>query len=258
MPISSDWFLKNIGSATWWRSLALGQGVTDEGGVDVPIPGGDHQPIYALADGQLMGNGYFYHGGPYFSTQKTGASGNPPGWGVLTENVPGVGQVYYQHITLAPGIPFCQNGNCGGYVVHKGDLIGYSNCPNPCEVEVGINSTWGGIWGTNTNPSLWSSDPRGALTALARSGGVPVTGGTQTATTGASIGNPLDAVTQWLQSFFAPFATTFSWLTNPIRIIKLIIGIALVAVSLLMFLAPEGEKLGRTALRAGMQAAEVA
>src|SRR5262252_2963969 len=126
MPVASDspvgnlfaWFLDNVGSATRWRANS---GDPFEGGVDIPVPGGT--PIYALATGPLMGSGYFYHGGPYFTTQETGL-GSAPGYGVVTENVPGVGQVYYQHIDIAPGIPFCENGNCGNYVVQRGQLIG--------------------------------------------------------------------------------------------------------------------------------------
>lgn len=158
-----DWLLNQIGKANWGRWMP-GAPAALEGGVDVPEPAGT--PIYALGTGTLTGAGYFYHGGPYFSQQETGAGANP-GYGVVTEDVPGTGQVYYQHIDLAPGIPFCQSGNCQGYQVQAGQLLGYSRA-NPGEVEVGINSTWGGIWGTNQNPYLWQSDPRTALTALAR------------------------------------------------------------------------------------------
>lgn len=172
------WLLNNIGSATWWRSRALSQGVTDEGGVDVPLTAGT--PIYALATGPLRGAGYFYHGGPYFSTQEYGASANAPGYGVVSEqvNVPGLGleDLYYQHIDIAPGINLCQSGNCGGQVVQEGQLIGYSkNPPGEAEVGLGANTSWGGIWGAVSDPGQWVSDPRSALTNLASSGGGPVT-----------------------------------------------------------------------------------
>ena len=174
-----DWLLNQIGKANWGRWMP-GAPAALEGGVDVPEPAGT--PIYALGTGTLTGAGYFYHGGPYFSQQETGAGANP-GYGVVTENVPGVGQVYYQHIDLAPGIPFCQSGNCNGYQVQAGQLLGYSRA-NPGEVEVGINPTWGGIWGTNNNPALWQSDPRSSLVALAQQnagasqngGGNPISG----------------------------------------------------------------------------------
>jgi hypothetical protein len=184
-----DWLTQNIWNATWWRSKALGQGVSDEGGVDVPLP--NRTPIYALATGPLRGAGYFYHGGPYFSSQETGAGGSP-GYGVVSEqiNVPGLGleDLYYQHIDIAPGINFCQSGNCGGQIVQKGQLIGWSksqlavfgsgSATGPAEAEIGLgaNTKWGGIWGAPSDPGSWVSDPRQALVNVAGAGG-PVTAG---------------------------------------------------------------------------------
>lgn len=173
----ASWLTNNIGNATWWRSKALGQGVTDEGGVDVPLTGGT--PIYALATGPLRGAGYFYHGGPFFSSQEYGASSNAPGYGVVSQqvNVPGLGleDLYYQHIDIAPGINFCQSGNCGNQIVQAGQLIGYSkNPPGEAEVGLGANKSWGGIWGAVQDPGQWVNDPRQYLTNLAQQGGGPV------------------------------------------------------------------------------------
>lgn len=172
---AADWFLQNVGRASWWRALACqqcGGNCCLEGGVDVPLTAGT--PIYALGGGALTGAGTFTH------------SDGSPGYGVVTVNVPGVGQVYYQHIDIAPGIPDCKSGNCNGYQVQAGQLIGYSKNP-PGEAEIGINATWGGIWGTNTDPSQWVADPRGALTALASGNNVSPqlgTGNNQTCTQG--------------------------------------------------------------------------
>lgn len=138
----------------------------NEGGVDIPLPGGT--PIYALATGPLEGLGNFWHSQNLY----TPGSGNP-GYGVLTErvNVPGLGpsDVYYQHIDLAPGLQTCYAGNCGGQVVRQGQLIGYSRA-NVGEVEMGINANWGGVWGPSPHPGSWVTDPRGPLKALAGAG----------------------------------------------------------------------------------------
>lgn len=163
----ANWLLNNIGKARRWR-CNTGPGAGDplghdwEGGVDIPLPAGT--PIYALATGPLMGAGTFTMGAGGF------------GHGVVTQNVNGVGQVYYQHIDLAPGIPHCKSGSCGGYVVQEGQLLGHSTSAIG-EVEIGINATWGGIWGTNKNNALWVCDPRAALKALANGTSGGTTGG---------------------------------------------------------------------------------
>lgn len=166
---TTDWFTKNVGAATRWRSNS---GDPFEGGVDVPMPGGT--PIYALASGPLKGYGYFYHGGPYFTSQEYGAGSNP-GYGVVSEqvNVPGLGleDLYYQHIDLANNFQFCASGNCGNQMVKAGQLLGYSR-GNVGEVEVGLgaNTGWGGIWGNSSDPGQWIGDPRSAISAVAGAG----------------------------------------------------------------------------------------
>ena len=252
MPVGNalSWFINNVGNASWWRSKALAQGVTDEGGVDVYPGGGNGTPIYALGTGKLMGSGYFYHGGPYFSTQKTGASNNAPGFGVVTEDVPGVGQVYYQHITIAPSIPFCTSGNCSGYTVQRGQLIGYSNAPNPGIVEVGINAPWGGIWGTNSDPLKWFSDPRAALTKLAQTGGpvvasqgsAAVSGGS---TTSSSLPFGLDTIVASLQQSFTNFAEEAAVFI--IALILIILGIMLLMGKQISGFVEDSAKVGAVA-----------
>src|SRR5712691_3396225 len=104
----------------------------DEGGIDISLPKGT--PIMALCTGPLVG------AGPYW------------GGDVVTQqcNVPGIGKarVYYQHIFKDGHIPHCENGNCGGQIVQRGQVVGTSGngCNGGC-VETGINPPWGGIWG---------------------------------------------------------------------------------------------------------------
>lgn len=136
-----------------------------EGGVDLTSPGGT--PIYALADGVVVGAGNFWHSASLY----TPGSGNP-GYGVVTTriNVPGYGQQdwYVQHIDIAPSIQACQGSACSGQIVHKGDILGYTRS-NVGEVETGFNADWGGVWGTN-HPAPWATDPRPLLASLMGAG----------------------------------------------------------------------------------------
>ena len=164
-----NWLISKIDLQGLWGRWRAGAPANNEGGVDLPEPGGT--PIYALGTGPLMGWGTFTH-----------PNGNP-GYGVLTQqvNVPGLGKanVYYQHIDLLPVFKACKNGQCGGQMVNRGQLIGYTRA-NVGELEVGINPGWGGIWAGNTAPGPWITDPRPYLKALAVQGdgtGVPGTTG---------------------------------------------------------------------------------
>lgn len=141
----------------------------NEGGVDLGAPAGT--PVYALATGPLIGAGNFWHGGN--ACLYRGGPGCSPGYGVVTQrvNIPGFGinDLYYQHITLAPGIPTCYANNCGNVVIQKGQLLGYIT-PGVNEIEMGLNANWGGVWGVN-HPAPWATDPRPALAALATGAG---------------------------------------------------------------------------------------
>ncbi len=130
-----------------------------EGGVDIPTKVGT--PIYALATGPLVGRG-----------MPTHPDGSPI-YGVVTEQVPGYGDVYYQHLDLAPGLANCSNGNCAGQVVQAGQLLGWTHWG---EVEVGENAGWGGPWGPNPKPGPWVGDPRQDFINLAN--GAPSGGAT--------------------------------------------------------------------------------
>src|SRR6185312_2831502 len=111
-----NWLISTIDDPNNWGRWLAGAPAANEGGVDLTEPHGT--PIYALGTGPLEGWGTFTH-----------ADGSP-GYGVLTEqtNVPGLGKanVYYQHINLLPVFQACQNGNCHGQMVNRGQLIGYT------------------------------------------------------------------------------------------------------------------------------------
>lgn len=129
-----------------------------EGGVDLNAPIGT--PVYALADGVIVGAGYW----------------NDIGHGVITTrvNVPGAGpqDLYYQHIVLNPAITQCTGASCNA-TVKKGQQIG--TVGQYGETEMGFNAQWGGIWGDN-HPAAWAVDPRPMLAAL-MGGPVPITSG---------------------------------------------------------------------------------
>ena len=148
--------------------------IPGEGGVDLGAPVGT--PVYALADGPIIGAGYW----------------NDSGHGVVTTRiqVPGAGtqDLYYQHITLDPSITQCSGGTCPGQTVTRGQKIGTVGPYG--ETEMGFNAQWGTIWGTN-HPGPWIPDPRPWLAGL-MNGSAPLgsvnsngTGGTDIISGGA-------------------------------------------------------------------------
>lgn len=125
-----------------------------EGGVDLTSPGGT--PVYALASGQIIGLGNFWHSASIYTPNS-----GPPGYGVVTTRVdiPGYGQndLYYQHIQIESGLKV-------GDTVQRGQKIG-TIIASVGELEMGLNADWGGIWGTD-HPAPWATDPRPQIKAL--------------------------------------------------------------------------------------------
>jgi hypothetical protein len=152
-----------------WRRTCPGAKTAFEGGMDLASPNGTK--VYALADGVVVGAGYFWH-----------PNGNP-GHGVVTlrTSFPDgtVGDLYYQHIQIASGIVLCNQaggqlyGNIIGpkpigQKIQKGQLLGTVVVG---EVEVGINADWGGVWGSSPHPGEWVDDPEDKVRLLLSSGG---------------------------------------------------------------------------------------
>lgn len=136
----------------------FGPGVPGEGGVDLDSPRGT--PVYALADGPVIGIGYW----------------KDMGHGVVTcrITVPGFGEndIYYQHIIF-------DNHLKEGSQVTRGQQIGSIGEYN--EIEIGFNANWGQPWGLN-HPAGWVKDPRPLIQAL-MAGSAPAPGN---ATTGGT------------------------------------------------------------------------
>ncbi len=219
-----------------------------EGGVDLAAP--ENTPVYALATGPLQGAGYFCHGGPFQNTSAA-CSNNNPGYGVLTQrvNVPGYGvnDLYYQHITLAPGIQTCGNGNCGGQIIQKGQLIGYIT-PGVNMLEMGFNANWGTIWG-GSHPAAWVTDPRPLLKNLvnAFTGGSPLTSTSPTSGAGSISGAPSSGGNTTYPSSCPPWdlacsaASFFS--SNTVRQVGLLfIALILLLVGLQVLFFGKGDK----------------
>ena len=131
-----------------------------------------------------------------------------------------------------------------GDVVSAGQLIGHANYAGE-GANLGFGLYSGDIYGSNPG---WTSGPYPLQTDLAPGGagllnpvsilnearaGQPITsGGYQTLAYGIS--NPLD--------WFNQFTALASWIGNPLRVVKLVVGALLVAIALLMLIAPAVEK----------------
>lgn len=156
-------FQLGVNNPAFWRISNPVAAAQNEGGVDIPAPGGT--PVYALATGYLESSHLFWHNPPDVASNL----GGNPGYGVVTErvNIPGFGleDLYYQHIDINPNLPTCLGGNCNGYVVHKGDVIGWVKS-NVGEIEMGVNPQgWGPVWGPAQHPGPWV-DPGNMIAAL--------------------------------------------------------------------------------------------
>ena len=201
-------FLANLKTANYgmWNSPTPGLhpdgSVTPgEGGVDIPIANGT--PVYAIADGLVVGSGYW----------------KDNGHGVVTTRVvvPGQGlqDLYYQHIQIAPGVK-------EGQQVTRGQLLGTIGPFN--EIEMGFNAKWGQPWGLN-HPGPWIADPRPWLNAILQNASAPPPGASSSSAGG---GNPLDLGAFWSNTL-GP--TLLQWAEHIavfiISIILIIIGFVL-------------------------------
>lgn len=219
-----------------------------EGGVDLASPGGT--PVYALADGPIIGAGNFWHSADLYTPN----SGNP-GYGVVTQRitVPGYGlqDLYYQHININPAIISCQ-GNCT-QSLKRGDLIGTVE-PDVGEIEMGFNANWGGVWGVD-HPGAWATDPRPMLLALMNEGVPPLLGNQPTYSGLSYSGGSFDIGGSIAQALGLPdLSGVVSWLNNPIRIFKMLAGILLVGGALFLLISPEAESTLKTVAKVGLLA----
>jgi hypothetical protein len=211
-----------------------------EGGIDFGAPTGT--PVIALADGVLAGAGYFCNAsGSFFLQSDSGACDH----GVVTTRVTNQDgtqtDLYYQHIILNPGVRLCANGisSCGGQVIKKGDVIGYIsdfgmlemgvNVGNPPNKEAPYPNGWGGIWGADPAPGP-HVDPERYLRAL-------ISGQN---TTGTLSGTGIGGSFNFSPASFLPQAF-LDWIGDPLRMVKLVVGVLLIALSLVLLMVPQAE-----------------
>lgn len=147
-----------------------------------------------------------------------------------------------------------------GQKVNAGDLIGYANYSGE-GANLGFGLYPGDIYGSGPGWAQLQNDlapgGQGLLNPVhileEAKTGQPITaqGGYQTLAYG--MGNPLDILGQ-LQQLFSSLNAFTPWVTNPLRMVKLIVGALLVGVSLLMLVAPGVEK---TVSSVGSKAAKI-
>lgn len=219
-----------------------------EGGIDWNPPQGT--PVVALADGVIVGAGYFCIGThQYQLTSDSGACDH----GVITTRVTNQDgsqtDLYYQHIILNSHIKPCWNGkaSCGGQVVKKGQVIGWISNTN---IEMGVNvgnsnggpiaggAHWGGIWGADPNPGP-HIDPESYLRALISGQNATVSlSGTGVAISSPTGGSGFDILAP-LTGLISQLSPLWTWLDNPARLMKLIAGAAFIILGLVMLVAPD-------------------
>jgi hypothetical protein len=220
-------FLKNLSTANYGMWNAPDPGLTTsgrvqpgEGGVDIGTPIGT--PVYAIADGQIIGAGYYPDNAH----------------GVITTriNVPGVGieDLYYQHIQLDPSIKQCHGygGSPCSQAVKRGQRIGTIGPFN--EIEMGFNSQWGGIWGGNykdpsSHPGPWVRDPRPWIKAVLDGNGAAPSNSVSTPNGDCGV-DPVCILTQWWATSLGP---TFKLWGEYIAIFLLAVSLMLVGFFLL-------------------------
>lgn len=218
-----NYYLTHIGQA--FKGGWSGSG---ENGIDIPLPVGT--PVYAVTDGDIAGKGYYGGGGVVSWRQQPGRV-----W-------------YVQHLDLIE--PSIESGQTTH--VSKGQLLGwsggqsgYGNHPASLQysndgtgqgwphIEIGINAPWSGIWGGGEGPNV---DPVPYLQQVQASNGSAATGTLQSRpipVPGLPSGAP-----SWASGFAATFPDLFGWLQNPLRWVKLIGGMAMIAAGVLLFIIP--------------------
>lgn len=185
-----------------------------EGGIDFSVPAGT--PVTALADGVVVGAGYFCNATKQFFLQSdSGACDH----GVITTRVTNSDgsqtDLYYQHVLIDSSIKLSDSGGVG-QVVKKGQVI--ATISGFGMIEMGINvgnspnaqpypNGWGGIWGSKPSPGP-HVDPEPYLRALATGQNV-----TKSLIGGGIIGTILGGAIA-TATHLAPDASVAEFLTN--------------------------------------------
>lgn len=217
----------------WLANITQHYGQNQETGIDVYLP--YHTPVYALASGPVLATGY-YSGG-----------------GVVSTEIANDKSLYYQHLSDIAVSP-SQQVQAGDLIGYSGGQIGYGDHPatgnsSGPHIEVGINAPYGAnsLWhplgnSMDVTPFLNQFQQALALNDI----------GTRNTGTGIIIPNPLQAVgnsVNWWEALK-------DWVTNPMRIVKLTLGVVFVGMA--TFLAvikaewPVIQDVGSTAAKAAI------
>ena len=131
-----------------------------------------------------------------------------------------------------------------GQRVNTGDILGYARGSGVCTA---FALTADDVYGTQTfsqydgNPLL---NPVPFLNSLLS--GKPIT---PNPGTGTSNSNPANSTTSFFGNFFSGFGTLFGWLSNPIRILKMVVGIVLLGAALYLLVSPQGQAVGKQMIK---------
>jgi hypothetical protein len=225
-----------LSSQPWWQFPRIDHfGSIDPAGnfykpdSNIQIPG--YYPIAALLPGTVT------------SVQNTGF-----GQTVVTVRLDNplndlATHTFYEHMSSATvGV---------GSHLSAGDLLGYNNPPGQVPLGVGLYS--GDIYGSGTAWDILQQDlaPGGAgllnpvaLLDAASQGKLNIP-------TGTYVGHPVSSVAQAnstvpiigpLLDWLNQFKPVIDWLTNPMRLFKITVGVGLLLVAVVMLLAPSYEE----------------
>ena len=185
-----------------------------EGGVDIATPYGT--PVTSVTAGKVVGSGWYWGG-----------------WVVtVRSHVPffnADADLYYQHLIDIQVKT--------GDTVSVGQVLGHTRT----WIEFGINpgawpggghggEGWGGIWGTLPHPGRGINPVKSGFLDAIRTNTVQVQGADTSNIGGQPQGGGfLDF--SWLTG-----SELWKWINNPMRIVKIVVGAALLLVSLLMIM----------------------
>jgi hypothetical protein len=137
--------------------------------------------------------------------------------------------------------------------VNAGQLIGYSGgasaagsqkAPVGFALYAGDYYGYGAEWSYVGNPllNMTSVLDQAASGQLGSNGGASTVVGTGTANLSSLVPGLSD-----IFSWFSSMQGLWDWLQNPMRLIKLLVGIGLVLASILLLIAPEGKEIAQKA-----------
>lgn len=229
----ADWWEYGVGRAHDPRDNAGG----GELGVDVSTPVGT--PIRSPWAGTVT---------------YVGMNSNTGGIVKIATNIPGIGPVYEYYLHLN------QINVTRGQQINSSTVLGLSGGLQPgagrwAHTEFGLfkdqryaNQYWGFQTGSTLDPTSVYDALRKGLYTLGQPPGVtpPANGPVAPVSSPVPIVGP---IIDWLNQFTGQFAGTIGWLSNPIRILKLVAGAMTIVIASYITIARMGVKVAGPALQ---------